>query len=283
MNVFTQIISLLILLTIGCTINKKNKFPEYISVNINNSIAEKIPKLKPQSEEEYPKVNLNPPKKFKNDFKQYKKDHIYQNVRPYCYKYMPCEVTFSGGFYLPIKSYEFSSDRKSPKISDRGGWIISVNKGDYSEFASRYLTPTTPTQENLNRFSEYYSYDFNLKLKKKTYKWGEAITFVSKYLGDSVSNDLVNNNMIHYEVYGITKDAKHYVYAYFEIIHPKLNQKWMQLPYVEDRKKYSKKWDHFFENHASYKLVKNCDPEEFIPKFSEIDQLMNSLVFESNS
>ena len=109
------------------------------------------------------------------------------------------------------------------------------------------------------------------RLRRKQFRWGHAVTFLSQFTDDMYLEAPVNGRL-DYQVWGVTADRKYTVIARISVSHPK-------LPDEEDapETKRSFRTIEALKRDPDYKRIERCEPEEFEPSLTVFDEMLDSL------
>ena len=143
-------------------------------------------------------------------------------------------------------------------------WCIEVSLRNPSKIKRAYESATDGYNAGLD---EDYSYMF-ARFQRHTFSWGKGVSYFTQSTQDS-GRYVPHNGHLTYEVWGFTNDANHVVHASFGVTHPSL-ETWG--PNVREAATMET-----LKSDKDYKLIEECDQDNFSPSLTEIQTLIDSL------
>lgn len=199
--------------------------------------------------------------------------------------------TFRRGASLALGDPTFEDIRPALKPTTRlsgawgnSSWCVEVLKGVSEEILPVLQKPTHG--KGLSNAGIFLGSDLTwtinaspiiaMRISRKSFIWGEGVSFLIQYQNDSPVFGL-NNDMLCYEVHGVSSDQRYTIRARFGITHPQLPEdaRTVRKYFPKD-----KKWESRMKRDPSYILVESCPDFEFQPSISEIDRILNTLKIE---
>jgi len=153
---------------------------------------------------------------------------------------------------------------------DPEGWLLIVERGAVPK-VERALTAKDGYEADLAR-GLTSSARIYPRFRHKKFAWGEAVSFLTQYQADRITS-APNNDMLTYEVYGITSDRAFTVQAGFKISHPGLRA----ARYAREYPGGDFPPNSPMRRDPDYRLVENCPDAQFSPSIREIDEMLNRL------
>lgn len=149
----------------------------------------------------------------------------------------------------------------SPRVVDayakaKDGY--EANLDEWSDFLSS-IEQTGPVQPLSYLFARF---------ERKHFVWGDAVSFLSQGTQDTGIYVPCNDQYLTYEVWGVTKDARHTVVMHTVVRNRRLGE-CRDVRTMEALK-----------SDPVYKFVENCSANEFVPSLADVDKLVNSLQLE---
>jgi hypothetical protein len=155
------------------------------------------------------------------------------------------------------------------------GWFIEVQRG-VSPKLLRALESAKDGYEADLGHQLTASPAFYARFTRKQFKWGSAVCFLVQYQCD-IGAYGPNNDMLDYEVHGVTSDHRYSVRALFSTTHPQLIDSPLKMP-----KNRIYKADDPIRHDPGYVLIEQCPDTAFRPSITEIDAMLDGLKFDAS-
>lgn len=164
---------------------------------------------------------------------------------------------------------------RTKKQSDSHGWSVEVYATFSKKVAAAYASTKDGYQlgmtEGLNIETPDWGSYMVARLRRKQFRWGNAVTFLSQFTQDTLL-PAPHNGRLEYEVWGVTADRKYTVTARISVSHPKLPDSEDDPDSLRDFRTIEA-----LKRDPDYKLIEKCKPEEFTPSLTAFDAMLDSL------
>lgn len=195
-------------------------------------------------------------------------------------RYRAGDVTYSDWSFRFVTTASMTTrygnfGRHTKNQSDSHTWSVAV----YTTFSKKVTAAYASTKdgyqlrmtEGLNIETPDWGSYMVARLRRKRFRWGKAVSFLSQFTQDS-ELPAPRNGRLEYEVWGVTADRKHTVVARISVSHPK-------LPDLEDKRETLRYFRtvEALKRDPDYKLIERCKPEEFTPSLTAFDAMLDSL------
>ena len=164
---------------------------------------------------------------------------------------------------------------RTKRWSDSHGWSVEVYATFSKKVAAAYASKKDGYQLGMTGGAQLEIPDQGsymvARLRRKQFKWGYAVSFLSQFTDDNSLESPVNGRL-DYEVWGVTADRKYTVIARISVSHP-------TLPAEERDRERTRNYRTIEElkRDGDYKRIERCKPEEFEPSLAVFDKMPDSL------
>ena len=174
----------------------------------------------------------------------------------------------------PLTEYHGWFGPRAAKQADIHGWTVQV----YATFSKKVAAACAAAKDgaatDLHEGPRLLEGDspshLVARVRRKDFSWGRAVSFLSQSTQDGVLFAPVNGHL-HYEVWGVTDDEKYTVVASVSVSHSKIAD-WDGTGRVRVARSMEA-----LKRDPDYKRIERCRPEEFTPRLTAFDEVLDSL------
>jgi len=209
-------------------------------------------------------LSVSPPFSASGRVERYRAGEVTANSPPYRFVTTAAVTTQYGDF-----------GPRTRKPSESYAWTVKVYATFSEKVAAAYASTKDGYQLGMTDGAQLESPDQGsymvARLRRKQFRWGHAVSFLSQFT-DDMGLEAPVNGRLDYEVWGVTTDRKYTVIARISVSHPKLPDEERDMERARIYRSVEA-----LKRDRDYKRIEKCKPEEFEPSLTAFDEMLDSL------